>query len=265
VTAYGAGPWGTRPGYEGFGQASTGVAARQGGDGRPGGQPFAVNDYGTGLSSAFAATLALYHRERTGQGQQGAAALAYTGTILQSPYLQLYEGKKWDEPAGPAARGFGPLQALYRAADGWFYLGARKSELTTLAGVEGLTGIEGLTGEVLMAALDTRFASLNVETWCERLTARGIGAHRLVAVPELMSDPWVVAHGLSVTREHDTGEVITTVGPPARLSGTPVRVGRVAASPGADGLDILASIGLADEAEQLAAAGAFCREPVPIG
>jgi crotonobetainyl-CoA:carnitine CoA-transferase CaiB-like acyl-CoA transferase len=264
VTAYGAGPWGPRPGYEGFGQASTGVAARQGGDGRPGGQPFAVNDYGTGLSSAFAATLALYHRERTGQGQEGAAALAYTGTILQSPYLQLYEGKKWDEPTGPTARGFGPLQALYRAADGWFYLGAHKSQLPVLASVEGLTGIEALAGDALMAVLDARFASAPVEAWCARLTAHGVGAHRLVSVPELMSDPWVIAHGLSVTREHDTGEVITTVGPSVRMSVTPVEVGRVAASPGADGLDILASIGFADEAEQLSDTGAFWREPMPI-
>ena len=261
VTAYGAGPWGTRPGYEGFGQASTGVAARQGGDARPLMQPFAVNDYGTGLSSAFAATLALYYRERTGQGQQGAAALAYTGTILQSPYLQQYEGKKWDEPAGPAARGFGPLRALYRAADGWFYLGAGKGQLTTLARIAGLGGIEALRGDALMVALDARFLSATADAWCKRLVARGIGAHRLVGMPELMSDPWVIAHGLSVTREHDTGEVITTVGPSVRMSGTPVAVGRAAASPGADGFEVLASIGLADQAGQLAATGAFWREP----
>src|SRR4029453_16017028 len=105
------------------------------------GAPSPGNDYGTGLAAAFAATLALYHRERTGQGQQGAAALAYTGTILQSPYLQLYAGKQWDEPASPRARGYTPLQALYRAADGWFYLGASESQLAMLASLDGLAGI----------------------------------------------------------------------------------------------------------------------------
>ena len=264
VTAYGAGPWGTRPGYEPFGQAAAGVAARQGGDGRPGNQPFAVNDYGTGLSAAFAATLALYHRERTGSGQQGTAALAYTSTILQSPYLQLYEGKKWDEPAGPGARGFGPLQGLYRASDGWFFLGASKAQLATLAGVEGLTGIETLSGEALVAALDGRFAAAPMGTWCERLAAADIGAHRLVPVAELMNDPWVVAHGLSVTRVHDTHELITTTGPSVRLSATPADVGRPASSPGADGVDVLSSIGLAGEVDRLAAAGAFWREPLPV-
>ena len=263
VTAYGAGPWGTRPGYEPFGQAAAGVAARQGGDGRPGNQPFAVNDYGTGLSTAFAATMALYHRERTGRGQQGTAALAYTSTILQSPYLQLYEGKKWDEPAGPSARGFGPLQRLYRASDGWFYLGARKSQLAAVAGIEGLAGIEMLPDEALIATLDERFVSEPVATWCERLTARDIGAHRLVAVSEFMDDPWVVAHGLSVTRVHDSAELITTTGPSVRLSATPADVGRPASSPGADGIDVLSEIGLVGEVDRLSATGAFWREPLP--
>jgi crotonobetainyl-CoA:carnitine CoA-transferase CaiB-like acyl-CoA transferase len=166
--------------------------------------------------------------------------------------------------ARPASWGVGPLQALYRAADGWFYLGADKSQFTALASIDGLGGIEALTGDALMAALDARFLSATVDAWCERLVARGIGAHRLVGMPELMTDPWVIAHGLSVTREHDTGEVITTVGPSVRMSGTPADVGRVAASPGADGLEVLASIGLADQAEQLAATGAFWREPVPV-
>lgn len=99
---------------------------------------------------------------------------------------------------------------------GWFYLGARTSELAVLAGGEGLAGTEALTGDALMTAL-------------------GIGAHRLVGVSELVRDPWVIAHGLRVTRRHDTGEVIITGGPSVRLSATPVAVGRAAASPGADG------------------------------
>jgi crotonobetainyl-CoA:carnitine CoA-transferase CaiB-like acyl-CoA transferase len=77
-------------------------------------------------------------------------------------------------------------------------------------------------------------------------------------------NPWVIARGLGVTREHDAGEVITTVGPPARLSRTPVNVGRASASRGADGINVLASIGMADEAERLAATGAFWREQLPI-
>ena len=264
VTAYGAGPWGGRPGYEGFGQASTGMAERQGGDGKPEGQPFAVNDYGTGLSSAFAALLALYHRERTGEGQQGMAALAFTGTSLQSPFLHLYEGKQWTEPRGSSARGYGPLQSLYQAKDGWFYLGASEAQRNALAGVQGLAGIESLEGDACAEALAERFASDAVAAWCERLVAAGVGAHRLATVPELMNDPWVIEHGLSVTRPHDSGEVITTIGPSPRLSATPATVGRAASTPGADGEAILGELGLASEADRLVASGAFWREQLPI-
>lgn len=264
VTAYGPGPWGGRPGYEGFGQAATGMADRQGGDGRPEGQPFAVNDYGTGLASAFAAMLALYHRERTGQGQQASAALAFTGTILQSPYLQLYDGKRWDEPRGGQVRGFGPLQSLYQAADGWFFLGAQEHQQEALARVEGLGTAAGLAGSALREALEHAFVAESRDTWCERLREVGIGALPVATVTDVMADPWVVEHGLSVTRQHDTGEVITTVGPSPRLSGTPPTVGRAAATPGADGEALLHELGLGSHVEALIAGGAFWRQPLPV-
>ncbi|HJM89664.1 MAG TPA: CoA transferase [Dehalococcoidia bacterium] len=257
ITAYGAdGPWGGRPGYEPFGQAPTGLSARQGGSDKPLGQPFAVNDYGTGLMSSFAAVLSLFARERTGEGSEAEAALAFTGSILQSPYLIDYDGKQWDEPAGLDATGWGPLQRLYRSneddTDGdWFFLGARDRQLADLARVPGLDGVDGLSGASLEAELERRFAEGSAEEWCERLVAAGIGAHRLTGIAELMDDPWVIAHGLSLTRAHDNGSEITTVGPVARLSGTPVVAGRPAVSPGADGLAILEGLGLGDEFEAL--------------
>ena len=255
ITAYGTGgPWSGRPGYEPFGQAPTGLSARQGGSGRPLGQPFAVNDYGTGLMSAFGALLSLFRRGRTGEGGEAEAALAFTGTILQSPYLIDYEGKRWDEPAGVDARGWGPLQRLYHASDEWFFLGARSNQLRAMARVPGLEGVDELPAEGLEAELERRFSARDAADWCQALTAAGSGAQRLTGIPELMDDPWVVAHGLSLTRPHDTGEEITTVGPPARLSGTPVSAGRQAGSPGADGPEILAGLGLDEQAVQLVTA-----------
>lgn len=265
VSTYGAGPWGPRPGYEPFGQAVTGVSQRQGGDGRPGMQPYAVNDYGTGLSAALAAALALFHRERTGEGLQGAASLAYTAQILQSPYGFTYEGKRWEEPQGPEALGQSPLQRLYEASDGWFFLGATPEDLPALAGVDGLGGIDALDDAALEEALATRFRERPAADWCSAITARGIGAHALVGIASLMTDPWAIAHGLSVTRPHDTGELITTVGPAARLSRTPVTPGRPAATPGADGLAILGKVGLADREAELRASGALALTMPPWG
>ncbi len=247
ITAYGpGGSWSQRPGYEPFGQAPTGLMDRQGGDGQPAMQPFAVNDYGTGLSSAMAAVFALYERERTGEGQEGDAALTFTGSILQSPFLIDFDGKRWDEPRGSAPRGFAPLQRMYLASDGWFYCGASADQQPLLDRIEGLEGTGTFEGPALAAELERRFAQQPVQNWCSALISVGIGAHRLVTIHELMKDPWVEAHGLSVTRSHDTGEMIRTVGPSSRLSRTPVRIGTPAATPGADGMTVLKRLGLTD-------------------
>lgn len=260
ITAFGqGGAWGQRPGYEPFGQAPTGLMDRQGGDGQPAMQPFAVNDYGTGLSSAMATVFALYEREKTGFGQQGEASLAFTGSILQTPFLIDFEGKEWDEPRGSEVRGFTPLQRLYRATDGWFFVGAGADQLAVLAKVAGLSNADASQPAELAAALERCFAEHTVDQWCTLLVSAGIGAHRLVQIADLMRDPWVIAHGLSVTRPHDTGETITTVGPPARFSRTPVHVGVPAASPGADGPAVLRDIGFSPEDVQLIVAGGALR------
>jgi crotonobetainyl-CoA:carnitine CoA-transferase CaiB-like acyl-CoA transferase len=266
VSAFGyGGPWGGWPGYEPNAQATTGLQTRFGGDGAPLMQPFAVYDYGTGLLAAYGTALALYHRARTGEGQRVEAALAFTGTLLQSAYLQEYAGKRWDEPRGREARGSGPLQRMYRAEDGWLYLGAQARQRAALGSVPGLAGCESLDGSALAAFLEERFATGTVDAWVSALAAAGVGAHRVVtSIPDLMKDSWVVAHGLSVTRRHDLGQDITTIGPGARLSRTPVVPGRPAATPGADAEAVLDQVGLADTLGQLCEAGTVLVEsPAP--
>jgi crotonobetainyl-CoA:carnitine CoA-transferase CaiB-like acyl-CoA transferase len=233
VSAFGGpGPWSGWPGYEVQAQAASGL--RYAGFSRPTGQPFAVNDYGTGLFGAFAAGLGLYARARTGHGQQAEAALAYTATFLQSAGLngELHQALGWS-----------PLQRLYQASDGWFFLGATPERLSQL------------TPDLSEQALEELFHSATVETWVERLTCAGIGAHRLVSIGELMHDPWVTAHGLSLTRVHDTGETITSVGPVARLSRTPVQPGRPTVTPGTDAADVLRELNRESQLEHLLAQG----------
>jgi crotonobetainyl-CoA:carnitine CoA-transferase CaiB-like acyl-CoA transferase len=260
ISAFGGpGLWSGWPGYEVQAQAATGL--RFAGLARPTGQPFAVNDYGTGLCGAFAAALGLFARARTGHGQHAEAALAYTATLLQSAGLNathaglqqstgfddteapLLEQSTWlhtsDEALAEAAalnhtddRGLGwsSLQRLYRASDGWFFLGATRHQVTQL------------TPDISEPALEKLFGSATVNVWVERLTRLGIGAHGLVPIAELMHDAWVTAHGLSITRIHDTGECVTSVGPVARLSRTPVQPGRPTVTPGADAADVLRDV-----------------------
>jgi len=245
------GPWAGRPGHEQLAQASTGMQRRFGGNGRPVLQPFPINDYGTGFMGAYGVALALLHRRRTGQGQHVDTALAYTATILQSQFLQSYEGKRWDEPSGQDTLGSSPGHRAYQAKDGWFFLGAGRDGTRQLERIPGLSRVAGLTAAGLERALEETFQQGTVVEWVNRLVAAGIGAHRVVEdLTELTTDPWVRAHGLIVTREHEGFGLIDTTGPAPRLSRTPVAPGRPAARPGSDAPSVLAEIGLDGELER---------------
>jgi crotonobetainyl-CoA:carnitine CoA-transferase CaiB-like acyl-CoA transferase len=185
---------------------------------------------------------------------------------LQSPFMQKYEGKQWNETRGRDALGSGPLQRAYQASDGWVFLGAQDSDLSRLAGVAGLYGVDSLSGEGLASSLEERFLGGSVADWVDRLTSTGVGAQRVVTdVQELMTDPWVVSHGLSITREHDELGPVTTCGPAPRLSRTPVRPGRPAPKPGSDALEVLAGYGLDAEFQRLFSAGVILTDGVRAG
>jgi crotonobetainyl-CoA:carnitine CoA-transferase CaiB-like acyl-CoA transferase len=267
LNAFGhVGPWAERPGHEQFAQATTGMQCRFGGDGPPMLQPNPINDYGTGFMGAYAVALALLHHRRTGEGQHVDTALAYTAMLHQSPFMQIYAGKRWDEPSGQGRLGSGSLHRAYRACDGWFFLGARQEDIARLAAVDGLASIASLPGDALEQALEAHFSGDTVATWVERLTGAGIGAHRHIADLEaLMQDPWVTAHGLSLTREHDDIGLVTTCGPAPRLSRTPIDPGQPAPKPGVDGPDILTEISLGDRVEALIESGVVRVEGVAAG
>jgi crotonobetainyl-CoA:carnitine CoA-transferase CaiB-like acyl-CoA transferase len=253
VSAFGyGGEWQHRPGYEPNAQAIAGMQARMGGGpDRASGQPFAVNDYCTGLLGAFGLGLGLLHHLRAGEGQHIDTSLGHAATYLQLPYVQTYGGKVGDEPRGPQANGWGPLQRLYRAADTWFFLGAKPAQLERLAAIPGLEGAKGLDGAALEAHLGKNFGEKQAGEWVRLLREAGLGAHTLAGVAQLMQDPWAIAHGLSVTRRHSDGSMITTIGPPARLSRTPVVQGRPVSPPGGDAAEVLAMIGMADKLDDL--------------
>ena len=242
LSAYGYG--GPMAGYRGFepnAQAVTGLMERFGGDAPPLAQPYLLDDYGTGIRGAFAVGLAVFHHLRTGRGQHVDISLAETATYHQALFLLDYAGVRRDEPRGLQTTGAGPLQRLYRAADRWFFLGTGSAD--RLRRVDGLADLDFACAD-LERVLEARFATLPASEWVSRCWTAGVGAHTTERVEELMQDPWVTAHGLSLTQAIDGVGNMTMPGVAARLSRTPLQVGPPVRPVGADGPAILASLTL---------------------
>jgi crotonobetainyl-CoA:carnitine CoA-transferase CaiB-like acyl-CoA transferase len=258
------GPWAHARGYERQGQAVTGVMERVGDVPAILG-PYNLVDIGTGVMTSFAVGLALYHRLRTGEGQHVQSSLSQTATYHQAPYMLDYAGKVFDEPRGWTALGSGPLQRFYRAQDGWFFLGARPAEEKQIRDAVGLAA----TGEADLCALERRlerrFVEQSVAHWIERLRAAGASAHAVVSLPDLMVDPWVRQHGLSVSQVSEEAGEVTYPGSSIRMSGTPVRLGPPARQPGADGPAIMEELGLGDAVESLERRWALQTTNLPRG
>ena len=258
VSAYGhEGPRGADRGWESLGQAISGMQERLGGDGQPSAARYQVCDYGTGMLSAFAILLGLYHQLCTGEGQHVQASLARTGTYHQIPFMLAYEGKRWDEPRGREVRGYGSTDRLYRAADRWLYLAAPSAD--ALAAVGGLEDID-LSTTGLESRLEAAFAKDDAATWVERLTRAGIAASVALQLEEVMDDPVTIEQGLSIERDHRGAGVVRSPGPAPRLSLTPARIASPAPLPGWDGREVLALAGLADSADELIARGVVAEE-----
>ena len=235
VSAFGYdGPWCDRRGYEVQAQAASGAQADFGWPGPPARLPYEINDYGTGVLTAFGLSLALLHHARTGRGQQVDAALGYTATLHQSLRFAQLAQPNHDPSAFANTLGMHALYRLYQARDQWFFLAVGRVSLSRLQQALGLPSLGTLSDADQQDLLAHTFSGQALDHWAHQLRACDAGIHRLTTVQELMSDPWVVQHGLSLTREHETIGMVRTIGPVARLSRTPLVAGHPATPPGSD-------------------------------
>jgi formyl-CoA transferase len=229
---------------------------------------YPVNDYGTGLLGAYAVALAVHERNRTGRGQSVDCGLALTACLLQSPYFLDYPGFKRDEPEGLGVRGYSALCRLYRAADAWLYLHCpEEADWRKLTGLPEFAALAGDSrygtaasrndhGGELEAEMGRIFSLKTRLQWVAQLNAAGVSAIENVAMPDLRNDPHVRRAGLVLTREHPGRGRADQVGTTARLSGTPIRLGRPAPILGVETHEILWEAGYTGgEIEALKAAG----------
>ena len=206
-------------GHEDLGEAASGMSCRYGGSVKPETLPLLVLDHMTGQMGCLGVMLAIYGRMKTGVGQRVQACLSRSGALTQLPFMLDYEGKVWDEPAGPEAKGYGPLDRIFKASDGWFYLVAEST-----AAIRSIPLLSGLPEEPeeLAAALEAMAAEGTVEAWLKLLDAPGVWARRCRRYQgEPPEEDYAKARGITKREYHPgVGMLRTTHGAP-RLSMTP--------------------------------------------
>lgn len=215
-------------GHEDLGECISGMACRYSGSEKPMIFPLLVLDHLTGHAAALGVLLALYHRMRTGDGQRLQVCLSRSGTVAQLPYMLSYEGKIWDEPAGPAAMGWSPLDRMYDAADVRFWLRADK--------MESVRAVDGLENVFSAESLETCFVTKTWAEWEPMLNSKpGIYAIRCRhCVSEVSPEKYLQDRGMIKTEEHPGMGKMRTLHCGPRLSLTPLRPGFPVAVPGGD-------------------------------
>jgi crotonobetainyl-CoA:carnitine CoA-transferase CaiB-like acyl-CoA transferase len=226
--------------------------------------PYNLVDIGTGVLSAFATALAVFHRQRTGKGQCVFTSLAQTATYHQARYLLEFKGHVATEPRGYEALGTGALNRFYQGADAWFFLSLPELYRDRLSRVEGLDGIDAPSSG-LETELEARFREQPASIWVERLTAAGVAAHAVTPLARLMTDAWAQKRGLSVSQVSEEAGAVTMPGVSVRLSRTPMRAGFPARQPGADAAAILEEAGILNQLPRLERAWAVQTTDLPSG
>lgn len=259
VTCYGEGGlWGARRGWETQGQAATGMMERAGGDHHVPEVlgPYNVVDFGSGVMTAFAASLGIFHRTRTGAGGRVTASLAQTATYHQATFMLDYEGRQHNaEPRGPEALGAGPFQRYYQVRDGWIFLGMKSSQLPSLRSVPWLTDAAqlrpGASAAALAEALSAALAGQSAAEAVQALQEAGAGAHEVLTTEQVMTGEPARKLGLSLTQRSEEFGPVVMPGLAVRLSESPLVLGRPAGPAGSDAESILAEVGLAGRMTEL--------------
>lgn len=123
ATAYGeGGPYSDRIGFDGAGQVMSGAVSRQGLPDQPIRTVVPYADFGTALTMTIGVMMALYHRDRTGEGQHVEGALLPTAMMLSNAFLIERDLLGTDKPRmGNQGTSVAPCD-LYRTSDGGWVL-----------------------------------------------------------------------------------------------------------------------------------------------
>ena len=255
-----AGPYRDRPAYDDALQVESGLAKLfEETAGRPLLVPTILVDKMVGVMTAQAIALALFHRERTGEGQFVEVPMFETLTSFLM-VEHIYE-HAFDPPLGPAGykRVTTAARKPYRTRDGYAcilpYTDRQWSGFFDLAGRPELAQdprfadyqtrnehVDTLYGLIAEVAPDRSTAE-----WLALCADAGIPAAAANEIGDLFDNEHLQAVGLFQRHDHPSEGATLLAGPPVTMSKSPPSIRRPAPRLGQHGGEILGDLGYTDD------------------
>ena len=271
------GPYARKPAYDDLIQGASGLAGLTGAvTGEPRFAPTVMADKTSGLFALYAISMALFHRERTGEGQEIVMPMfeAFTSFIMQEHMQQ----RTFEPPTGPAGyvRLLTPNRRPYPTKDGYvcvmpyndkhwrsfFELAARPDLAreprfaTVTERTKNIDELYGYVGEVLLTRTTAE--------WLAAFETADIAAMPMYHPEELFEDPHLKAVNMFPVEEHPSEGKIRVIKVPVSFSKTPGGSFRQAPRLGEHTIELLTELGYGKaEIDALVADGSAIAEETP--
>lgn len=252
-----SGPYADKPAYDDMIQGVSGISAVQSDVvGRPSYVPTVLADKASGLTLVYAITMALFHKERTGEGQE--VTVPMFETMVQFHMLEHLYGMNFDPPIGTAGypRALSPNKRPYRASDGKM-IGVLPYTDRQWAAFFDLSGHSELKDDPRFNHVSARLANITelygllsdiIETkpaadWLKLLEEANIPNVPINTADDLIDDPHLKATGFWKSVDHPTEGKLKYPGIPTGFSKSPGGIHKHAPSLGEHSEEVLREIG----------------------
>ncbi|RVG72692.1 CaiB/BaiF CoA transferase family protein [Sinorhizobium meliloti] len=269
LSGYGeSGPYVDRPGQDLLLQGMSGAMLSAGRAGEP---PLAAGQFLVDAISAYTAfegiLAALFHRERTGEGQKVEVNMLDAITTLQMQEISVHTigGKPQELSAEPHAHVY--IRAPYgsfETADGYIIVAFPPLEkFGELIGEPAFKGLQDETAgwterDMIFAKTRERLKTRSSAEWLALFRANDIWAGPVYGYADLVEDPQIAHNGTFIEYDHPSEGRIKAPGFPIRFSATPCSVRRGAPLAGEHSREILHEFGFDDaQIDALLASGAI--------
>ncbi|WP_037478210.1 CaiB/BaiF CoA transferase family protein [Sphingobium sp. ba1] len=269
-SGYGSeGPYAKKQAYDDLIQAAAGgtdLLSRVDGDPAPRYQPSLIADKSSGLFGAYATMAALFHRERSGEGQ-----------FVEVPMFECFSyfnmsenlyGHTFEPPTGNYgySRVFNPNRKPYPTKDGYLailpYSDSQWDDFFEIGGLPPGTftknpryatyALRTENISEIYAMIEEVAKTKTTLEWVTALTERNVPCMKVNRLDEVLDDEHLNAVGFFEKRDHASEGTYISLRHPVRFSATPATVRRDPPRLGEHTAEILSDIGM-DKASDAAA------------